>query len=134
MTCSVKLPSVAANVFHSRWARVHRLGEGDALDPAGGLVGGDEVGDLALERDLERVLVDGRLVGAGGGRPVVELDAVAEGGRGRLGDPDRQRADAIGLGRGQRRGCGEAPRAVDQDADAEALALARRRRPRRGRS
>ena len=58
MTCSVKLPSVAAKVFHSRWAAYIDLGEGDALDLGRGRVGGEQVGDLALERDRERVLLD----------------------------------------------------------------------------
>ena len=87
-------------------------------------VGGEQVGDLALERDRERVLVDRRLERAVGRRPVVEPGPVAERGRARPGDPDGLGGDAVGLGGGQDVRRGEAPRAVDEDADAEALALA----------
>ena len=41
---------------------VGRFGEGDPLDRGGGPVGGEEVGDLGLERDRERVLLERRLV------------------------------------------------------------------------
>ena len=66
MICSVNEPSVAANVFHSRCARVQGLGEGDALDRRCRLVRGHQVADLALERDRERVLDDRRLVACRG--------------------------------------------------------------------
>ena len=80
--------------------------------------------DLLLERDGERVLLDRRLVGAVGGRPVVEPDAVAERGRAGPRDPDRIGRDPIGLAGRQAARAREAPRAVDEDADPEALALA----------
>src|SRR6185503_11609139 len=57
--------------------RIARFGEGDALDLGGGLVGGEQVTDLGLERDRERILLEWRLVVAAGRRPVVKtrLDA-----------------------------------------------------------
>ena len=60
------------------------------------------------------------------GRPAVERHAAAQRGRGRLGDPDGERPDAVRLGEleGVRRG--EAPRAIDDDSDAEPIALAHR--------
>ena len=103
---------------------VHRLGEGDALDLGRGRVGGEEVGDLALERDGERVLLDRRLVAARGGRPVVEDDGFAQRGRRCAGDPDGLAGDAVRLGGRQDVAGGEAPRAVDEHADPEAFALA----------
>ena len=106
--------------------RVARFGEGDALDLGGGLVGGEQVTDLGLERDRERVLLERRLVAAAGRRPIVEagLDAQRRGAR--PGDADRLRGDPVRLGGGQDVRRREAPRAVDQDADAEPLALAGR--------
>ena len=100
------------------------LRERDAGDAASRLVRGEQVADLLLERDAERVLLDGRLEGAVGGRPVVEPDPVAEGGGGGLRDPDRLGGDAVGLGGGQDARAGEAPAPVDEDANPEALALA----------
>ena len=90
----------------------------------GGLVGGEQVGDLALERDRERVLLDRRLVRAVGRRPVVEHRRLAQRGAARPGDAHGLGGDAVGLGRRQDVAAGEAPRAVDEDADPEALALA----------
>ncbi len=104
---------------------VGRLGEGDALDRRGQLVGGQQVADLRLERDRERVLHDRRRVRPVGGRPVVELDPMAQRGGRRLGDPDGLGGDPVDLGGLEPVAAGEAPRAVDQDPDPEALALAR---------
>ena len=100
------------------------LREGDATDAASRLVRREEVADLLLQRDAERVLLDRRLERAVGGRPVVEPDPVAEGRRGGPRDPDRLGGDAVGLGGGQDARAGEAPAAVDEDANPEALALA----------
>ena len=58
-------------------------------------------------------------------RAVVEGDAVAEGGRGRPGDPHGEGGDAVGLVEVQAVRGREAPRPVDEDADAEALRFAR---------
>ena len=106
--------------------RVHRLGEGDALDPVGRVVRFEEVADLAIERDLERVLLDRRLEAALGRWPVRQHDRLAHGGRRRPGDPHGLAGDAVGLGGGQDVARGEAPGTVDEDADPEAFALARR--------
>ena len=104
--------------------RVHRLGEDDALDPGGGRVGGQQVGDLVLERDRERVLLDGRLERAAGRRPLRQDHGLAQGRRRRAGDADGLARHAIGLGGREDVRGREPPRAVDQDADPEALALA----------
>ena len=58
-----------------------------------------------------------------GGRALVEPDAITEGGRACLRDPDGLRRDPIGFDGRHLRGARETPRAVDEDADAEALAL-----------
>ena len=104
--------------------RVHRFGEGDALDPGGRLVGGEQVGDLALERDRERVLLDraSRTCPWPGGRPsrtIGSRRAVALARAMRTASPatrsaSRHRQDVA---------AGESPRAIDQDADAEPFAL-----------
>ena len=106
--------------------RVDRLGERDALHAARGAVGRDEVGDLRLQRDLEWVLADGRLVFPGGGWSTVELDRPAQGGRRCLRDPNGECADPIPLCELEVVARGEAPRAVHEDADAEAVRLAHR--------
>ena len=103
--------------------RIARLGEGDALDARRRLVRGEQVGDLGLERDRERVLLERRLVAAAGRRPIVEAGLVAQRGGARPGDPDGFGGDAVGLRGRQDVRRGEAPRAIDEDADAEALAL-----------
>ena len=103
---------------------VGRLGEAHALDGVRGLVGGEQRGDLRLERDGERVLFDGCLVVPFGGRPVVERDGCPERGRRGAGDADGLRRDPVRLFRVDAMRAGEAPCAVDQDADPEALALA----------
>ena len=102
---------------------VRGVGEGDAGLRVHRRVGGEEVGDLRLERDRERVLDERGLEAAAGGRPVVEGDAVAQGGGAGPGDPDGLGGDPVGLGGGQPVRRGEPPRAVDEDADAEALGL-----------
>ncbi len=106
--------------------RVHRLGERDALHPRRGLVCRQEVADLALERDLERILLHRRLVRAVGGGPVVEDRRDAQGGRARAGDAGRLGGHGIGFLEREDVTAREAPRPVDEDADTEALALAGR--------
>ena len=106
--------------------RIARLGEGDALDPRGRLVRGEQVGDLGLERDSERVLLERRLVAAMGRWPIVEAGLVAERRRARPGDPNGFGGDPVGLRRRQHVRGGEAPCPVDQDWDAEPLALSGR--------
>ena len=104
-----------------------RLRERDALDPPHRLVGREEVGELGLDRDGERVLRDGGLVPARHRGPRVELDAPSQRGRGGAGDAHRVGGDAVHLvAIGERRGR-EAPGAVDDDADADPLALRRGR-------
>ena len=110
--------------------RVHRLGEGDALDLRGGLVGGEQVGDLALERDRERVLLDRRLVRAVGRRSIVEDGRLAEGRRGRPGDADGVGGDAVGLVRGQDAGCWRSPTRRRPGRGRRSLRSRRSRRPR----
>ena len=104
--------------------RVLRLRVGDALDLVHRLVRGEQVGDLRLERDRERVLDDGGLERAVGRRAIVEHDRSSEGGGRRLRDPDGLGRHAVDLGRIDAPGAREAPRAVDEDADAEPFALA----------
>src|SRR6185503_2413649 len=104
---------------------IARFGEGDALDGGGGLVRGQEVGDLGLERDLEWVNLQRGLVATVRRRPVVELGRMAEGGGARPGDPDGLGRDAIRLGGTEHVRGGEPPGAVDEDADPKPLALAR---------
>ena len=71
------------------------------LTPAARLVRGEQVGDLRLEGDLERVLLERRLVAPVRRRAVVEHGRVAQGRGARPGDPDRLGGDPVGLGRGQ---------------------------------
>ena len=104
---------------------VHRFGERDALHSAGGLVGREQVADLALERDRERVFGDRRFVAAAGRRTVGEDGRVAQRGGARAGDAHGLAGHAVHLGGGQDVAAGEPPGAVDEDADAEPLALAR---------
>jgi hypothetical protein len=104
--------------------RVQRLRPGDAFDPVQRPVRGEEVRDLALERDLERVLLHGGLEPSDGGRPAIQQDGVAQGGGAGLRDAHRLGGDAIRLGRGELVAGREAPGAVHEDAHAEALALA----------
>src|SRR5262249_44007130 len=80
--------------------------------------------DLGLERDLERVLDDRRLVRSGRGWPAVELDRATQRGPRRLRDANRQRPDSIGLGQVECVARRKAPRPVDQHADPEAIGLA----------
>ena len=87
-------------------------------------VGGQQVRDLAVERDGERVLRDRRLEAAVRRRAVVEHDGVADRGRAGPRDPHGLGGDAVRLGGGQVVAGGEAPGPVDDHADAEALALA----------
>jgi hypothetical protein len=103
--------------------RVDGLGEGDPLDRGGGLVGGQQVADLGLQRDLEWILRDRRLVAAVRGRPIVERGRVAEGGGAGPGDPDGLAGDPVGLGGGHHVRGREPPGAVDEHTDAEPLAL-----------
>ncbi len=104
---------------------VDALGEGDPVDLVHRAVGGEQVGDLALERDRERVLLDGRLEAAVGRGTVVELDGVPESRRARLRDPHGIGGGAIRLGGREVMAGGEAPRPVDEHPDAEPLGLAR---------
>src|SRR6185436_18545119 len=67
-------------------AGVDRLRVADALDRPGRTIRGDEVGDLRLERDLERILDDRRLERSGGRWSSVELGRAAQRGRRRLRD------------------------------------------------
>ena len=94
MICSVNEPSVAANVFHSRWAAY--IDSVNAMPfGRGRLVGGQQVRDLALERDRERVFLERRLVAAMGrtwGEVHRSRSAVALARR-----CDRLRGHAIGL-------------------------------------
>ena len=78
--------------------RVLRLRVGDALDLVHRLVGGEEVGDLGLERDLERILGDRRLERALGRRAIVEDDGPAKGRGGGPGDADGLGGDPVDLG------------------------------------
>ena len=105
--------------------RVQALGERDALHLVHRPVGGQQVGDLAIERDLERVLLDRRLEPAVGRRAPVEDHGVAQGRRAGLRDPHGLGRDAVRLAGGQVVAGGEAPGAVDEHPDAEALGLAR---------
>ena len=102
---------------------VDGLGEGDALDRGCRLVRGQQVGDLGLERDLERILGQRRLVVPVRRRAIIEDGRASERGGARPGDPDGLAGDTVGLGDGQDVRRGEAPGAIDQDAHAEALAL-----------
>ena len=103
---------------------IERLGPGDALDLVQHPVGGEEVRDLALQRDLERVLSHGGFEAAGGRRAAVEEDGVPEGGGACLRDADGLGSDAVCLCRGELVAGGEPPGTVHEDTDAEALALA----------
>jgi hypothetical protein len=103
--------------------RVHRLGEGDALDLGCRLVGGEQVRDLALERDRERVLLDRGLERARGGRATVEDHRVAQGGSAGSGDAHGLARDTVRFRHRQDVAAGKAPRAIDQDTDAEPFAL-----------
>ncbi len=100
-----------------------RLGDGDLGLLAQRLVGGDEQGELGLERHLERV--DGARPGplAARGRDGCELDCGPRDERGRLRDGDGFAADSLGLGGGDDARRGEAPRAVADRPDAEAEAV-----------
>ena len=105
--------------------RVQALGEGDAADLVHLAVGGQEVRDLPIERDPERVLVDGRLERAVRRRPVVEPDGGPQGGRAGLRDADGLGGGPVGLGGREMVARGEAPGPVDEHPDAEPLGLAR---------
>ena len=97
------------------------------FDAPGGSSACDEVADLGLERELERVLGDRRLVASrwrAVDRPArpARLSAVADALAIRTASaPTRSASVEVQRVRG-----GEAPRAVDQDPDAEALRLAHR--------
>ena len=105
---------------------IHRLGEGDALHAGRGLVGGEQVGDLASRagprtgprRSASRSVpwAGGRSSSTAGSRRAVALARAMR---------TASRGDAVRLRRGQDVAAGEAPRPVDEDADAEPLALAR---------
>ena len=125
MVCSVYEPSVAANVFHSRWAAYIDSVNAIPFTPRGRLVGGQQVPDLALERDGERVFLDRRLVAAMGRWTWGEVGRLAQRRGARTGDPHGLGGHAIGLIEAQDVAAGEAPGAIDDDADAEPLALVR---------
>ena len=125
-TCSVSEPSLAANSFHSRWPWYIVSVKAMPFTPA--------IWRSAFSRSsifwsmgiLKGSSSVGRLVVAVGRRPIVELDGVAQSGRGCAGDANGEGGDAIGLERVEPAGAGEAPRAVDQHADAEAFGLPER--------
>jgi hypothetical protein len=100
---------------------VHRLGEGDALHALREFVRAQEVGDLRLERDLERVLLDRRLEAAVGRGTIVELDGPPDSGDARPSDPDGRAGDAVDLVGLDTVAAGEAPGAVHEDPYAEAV-------------
>jgi hypothetical protein len=83
---------------------------------------GDEV-DLLAERDRERVLGVGGLVGVLTHLDVGELQVAAGDEGGGLGGGGRLGAGAARRGVGQVRGGGEPPRGADQGPDAEAEVL-----------
>ena len=116
-------PSVAAKVFHSRWAAYIDSVKAMPLTLAAASSAASRSRDLALERDRERVLLDRRLERARGGRPTVEDHRVAQGGGAGSGDAHGLARDPVRLGHRQDVAAGEAPRAIDQDADAEPFAL-----------
>ena len=105
--------------------RVDRLGEGDALDPVHRPVRGQQVRDLAVERDLERVLDDRGLEGSVGRRAIIEPDRVPQGGRAGLRDAHGVGRRSVGLARREVMAGREPPGPVDQHPDAEPLRLAR---------
>ena len=102
---------------------VRGVGEGDPADAAHGRVRREQVADLVLQRNCERVLGHRGLELPVGGRPAVEHDGPAERGRGCPCDPDGLGRDAIRLGGREDVAGREAPRPVDEDTDAEPLAL-----------
>ena len=103
---------------------VDGLGEDDARHGRRSLIGGEQVRDLRVERDRERVLLDGRFERAVGRRPIVEHHRGAQGGGRCTRDPDGFAGDAIRLRGRQDVRARKAPRAVDQHPDAETFVLA----------
>jgi hypothetical protein len=77
---------------------IERLGEREALHTPQGLIGREEIADLRLERDRERVLLDRRLVAPRGRRPIVEQGGIAQRGRRRAGDAHGLGGDPVGVG------------------------------------
>jgi hypothetical protein len=103
---------------------IDRLGVGEAANAAHGLVGGEQVRHLPLERDRERVLGDRGLVAPAGGLALVERHGAAQRPGGGTGNPHGHRGHAVRLIGGEPVRRGEAPRAVHDDTNAEPLALA----------
>ena len=103
---------------------VDGLRPGDALDGVHGAVRGEQVRDLAVQGDGERVFDDRALKAAVRWSPAVQRDVRPDRGGAGARDADGLRGDAIRLGGGQVMARREAPRSADDDADAEAFALA----------
>ena len=125
MVCSVWLPSVASNDFHSRWAAYDDSVKAMPLILAAASSAASRSAILRLERDREGVLDDRRLERPVSRRSIVEDRRPAQRRGAGAGDPDGFGGHAVRLGGGQDVRRGEAPRAVDEDADTEALALTR---------
>ena len=102
---------------------VGRVGEGDPVDSAHRLVRGEQVADLLLQGDRERVLRGRGLEPAVGRWPIVEDHGPAHGRGAGPGDPDGLGGDSIGFDARQTMRGRESPRAIDEDANAEALRL-----------
>ena len=103
---------------------VDGLGEDDARHGGRGLIGGEQVRDLRIERDRERVLLDGGFERAVGGSPIVEHHGGAQGGGRSPSDPHGFAGDSICLRGRQDVRTRKTPRAIDEDPDAEPFVLA----------
>ena len=98
----------------------HRLANND-VRPGHRLVRREALCDLLVQRDLERVALDGCAVRRTRGRDRRELSRMPTGGSAREGaGPKRRLASAFA---GEPAVAREAPRAVHEDADADPLAL-----------
>ena len=100
------------------------LREDDARHGGRGLVGGEQVRDLRVQRDREGVLLDGGFERAVSRRPIVEHHRGAQGGGRSPCDPDGFAGDPVSLRGRQDVRARKPPCAIDQDPDAEPLVLA----------
>ena len=113
---------------------VDGLGEDDARHRRRGPVGGEQVRDLRVERDRERVLLDGSFERAVGRRPIVEQHRVCAGRWPmpvRSGRPRRRRDPPL---RSSGRASSRTPTRRRRAPGRRTLRSRRRRRLRRGRS
>ncbi len=99
------------------------VGERDPVDPPHRRVRGEQVADLGLKRDAERIFCHRRLESTMGRWPAVEHNGPPDRGGGRASDPDGLGRDSVRLGGREDVAGREAPRPVDEDADPESLAL-----------